>query len=211
MREIDTQALIDVAPSLGIGNPATATGQVLFDDENLQQVLEVSAFVRRAQAPADGLGLVQMANIHPGADSQTQLINPWEDGAGDQRWPTARLANGELDLWLLYCYARRTGGAGDFTQATLRLNNVNTGIRRGEGNGAEEPEVRIAGFTTMRANGDFEEGDGRMWIPLGIRFPRNPELNTRLKWSTTSDAAANFACNIGVALIPSGLGQDGAF
>lgn len=48
MREVDTDALLRVAPFLGVGNPATATRQVVFDDENLQQMLDVYPLIARA-------------------------------------------------------------------------------------------------------------------------------------------------------------------
>jgi len=47
MRPIDTDALDLIAPSLGIGNPATATLPVDFDDGNLQQVLDVGRIKRQ--------------------------------------------------------------------------------------------------------------------------------------------------------------------
>lgn len=46
MREIDTDVLAGVAGSLGVGNPATATAQVVFDDDNLQQMWDASKFAR---------------------------------------------------------------------------------------------------------------------------------------------------------------------
>lgn len=50
MRQIDTAALAAVARSLGVGNPATATQAVEFDDDNLQQSLDVGPTVRYAAA-----------------------------------------------------------------------------------------------------------------------------------------------------------------
>lgn len=41
MREIDTDALAQVAGTLGVGNPVTAVEQVVYDDSNLQQVYDV--------------------------------------------------------------------------------------------------------------------------------------------------------------------------
>ncbi|MDH3463977.1 MAG: hypothetical protein OEM32_10175 [Acidimicrobiia bacterium] len=55
MRPVDTAALGAVAPSLGIGNPATVTQPVDFDDAVLQQVYDVSPIVRYGFDPiADG-------------------------------------------------------------------------------------------------------------------------------------------------------------
>lgn len=55
MRDIDTDALEAVARSLGVGAPATATRQVVFDDDHLQQALDVGPLVRyragRSQGP----------------------------------------------------------------------------------------------------------------------------------------------------------------
>lgn len=42
MRQVDTEALDLVAPSLGIGAPGTATAPVIFDDDTLVQVLDVN-------------------------------------------------------------------------------------------------------------------------------------------------------------------------
>jgi len=58
MREVDTQALRSVARSLGIGNPSTATAPVVFDDDNLQQSLDVGALV--------SYGSARRAELHDG-------------------------------------------------------------------------------------------------------------------------------------------------
>jgi hypothetical protein len=50
MRDVDTQALDAVARALGVGNPATATQAVAFDDDNLQQAFDVGDLIRYASA-----------------------------------------------------------------------------------------------------------------------------------------------------------------
>lgn len=50
MRSVDTAALEAVARSLGVGNPATATADVEFDDAHLQQTYDVGPLIRNRSA-----------------------------------------------------------------------------------------------------------------------------------------------------------------
>lgn len=59
MREIDSDALRDVAESLQIRNPTTAVGQVLFDDENLQQAHVVTPLLPGLGTERGWFGAIQ--------------------------------------------------------------------------------------------------------------------------------------------------------
>jgi hypothetical protein len=90
MRRIDTAALTNVAGALGVGAPATATEDVVFDDRNLQQVLDVSRAL-------PGLGLYQgfhgflVTQAHVATGSLFNSVDPYnfvDNNAGrrDEDW-----------------------------------------------------------------------------------------------------------------------------
>lgn len=75
MREVDTDALLGVAPFLKVGNPATATRQVVFDDENLQQVLDVTPLIARQS----GFMVQISSSVDPALSSTLRSSNALED------------------------------------------------------------------------------------------------------------------------------------
>lgn len=140
MRELDTSALLSVMPALGIGNPATATRQVLFDDENLQQVFDATKFARLPKLTA-----VLLESFNPGASSVSrQTITRsalFARNEYDEILDELGLRVGNADV---YCVGVQVAGdASDVSNVT----NFSAGVR------PDAPEV-TAGNPTIIAQGD---------------------------------------------------------
>ena len=94
MREVDTSVLTGIARALGIGNPATATLPVNFDDDNLQQAFDVGALIRyhaaRRFQVADGWATVNFSHAVAGAGFDQTVVtideNLSEVQEGDIFW-----------------------------------------------------------------------------------------------------------------------------
>lgn len=212
MRDIDTDALQLVSPTLGIGNPATATRPATFDDENVQQVLEIGELVRRARVAGAnaGIGAIRVALTQAGAGTNSEVVVPWTDTAS-VAMPQEEIRDGKLDLWLLYLSGERTAGAGDLNSWRLSLNLVVGGIPFiQDGGGTQASRITLASGAALAAGGLIADGLSRTFIPLGIRMPRTPAVPpaTTLRFEMDTTAAADIGFVMGIAWFPAGLGQD---
>lgn len=101
MREVDTDALQLVAPALGIGNPATATLPVVFDDENLQQTLDVGRYIAPRGFRGE-LSVSRLATVGVTVRDQTARSSLF---TGGRPWDAELLAFGlesaTTDVWLM--------------------------------------------------------------------------------------------------------------
>lgn len=105
MRKVDTDALRFVLPSLGIGNPATATEAVDFDDENLQQAVDISRILP-GLGLEDGWVSIFLGTTHVASGSDDVSTDPYSVveflGGSTERdriwacgvWATASIAAG---------------------------------------------------------------------------------------------------------------------
>lgn len=214
MRDVDTDALKEVARSLGIGNPATVLGQVSFQDDVLQQVLLVNTLVRAARArPIQSSGIISFGQelVHPGADQQQESFDPYTipitGGAGEAvpPWPTVEERQ-FLDCWVFSVKLSKqdASGAGGLSSAFMG----SVGIPIGASSGIQ-PGVVLAEFdglvTTSIGDQATEIGSGLVTPRiLPIRVAKGATLRTR----TISTGAVTFEGQWVLGWFPRGLGQD---
>jgi hypothetical protein len=206
VREIDTDALAAVMPSLGIGNPGTATRSAMFDDENLQQMLDINPLVRRARAivPSEGIFLGNMSNSHAGAGELTETLDPYLPAADAQPPYPAALPDG-FDVWIC-------GVSGLITTDTLTVASLQlvypasmTAFTAALGCSPmyamfDGSASKGSGIRPCIANGDVS----KVFQGRPLRLRRGAEL----RWRTVVTGAAEISANIIFAVLPSGLGQD---
>lgn len=212
MREIDTDALQAVAAALGVGNPITATGEAIFDDANLQQVLDVSDLIARGRVkPFDvGLGVYTLQTDHAGAGQQTDSTSVFNTNLSQYfaPWPAEDIIAGKFDLWYVGHSAVSTGTQSLLTAAALNMtfNNM-PGLYTA---------VQTPGSITFKPIGYYtlENPFGYMMGPSAIpvftdrpfRIARSGSPDTTFSWtSTATGAGAQYRCDIHVAITPAGL------
>ncbi len=205
MIEVDSQALQKVSKVLQLSRGGSQLTE--FQDELLQQVLDIAPIARRGLtlASTEGIHGANIINVHPGADTQSTTVDPW-NLAGSANPPFPNAIPTFFDLWLLRGSAFTSAGAGNFTSAdlTVLIPAANgafgalgaTGMRLASW--ADELSIQGGQLSTNA------EGDG---IPLrfGMRLPRNATIRFR----STSTAAATYRFDMFLGLFPSSLGQDG--
>ena len=214
MREIDTDALAAVLPSLGIGNPGTATRSADFDDEVLQQTLDVNPLVRRARAivPSEGIFLGNMLNQHAIAGQKVCDLDPYTPAAGIAQSPYPSPLPSGFDVWII--------GVGGFAStdsvlvASLQLVY-----------GASETAFTVPGPTPLGCspiyalwNDSVSKGAGTRALTTTTDVskvfqgaPLRLRKGVIVRWRSEASAACDISANIVFAVLPSGLGQDVAF
>lgn len=212
MIDLDTAALDKVLQALGRGSPATATRPAIFDDENLQQALDVLPLVRRARAGVagtGGLGAIQLTNAHAGAGTVTSFVNVYNLGAGgaqnsfpeDMRY---------FDVWAYGFRARTTAGVGGlFTAGRVQAGPIPavqagiTGISVELGNFNAETTLGATTYLTWSEAAGVIADPARPW-PQAMRLPRGANLS----WQTIATGVSTYVLDVYVACFPAGTGQD---
>lgn len=211
MREIDTDALHGVAESLGIGNPATVVGQVEFQDEVLQQVLDVARLVRRSRAGVvrtQGVINFSIDHTHPVANTITTDVDVYglvTNVSADPPWPEPEKIE-ELDIYLLGCSAfSDTDGA--ITSAVVQVVDFPDGEFGGGQSSIQY--CHFAGNDTITGNFFLTENGTGLTAPklAPLRIPR-AFPSTPIRFRSTAGAAADVTCILTLGLFPRGLGQD---
>lgn len=209
MRPVDTDALGQIAKVLGIGNPATATSPVDFDDAVLQQVVDVLPTVRRARTIPGTGGLFhgQVSQVHAGAGSLLSQVDPYELSA------TSLTAEGgypdpvpdDFDVWLLGAVGSAAVGVINTNLFSNCLINLpNTGSAFGSSGGTipyfmgdtEAPISAAVAFIANSASPDMRQP--------AFRLTRG----TVLDLNSHAGAAGTVFWTIFLGLFPAGLGQD---
>lgn len=204
-RQLDSGALTELARILQLGRGGEQTTSL--DDGNVSQVLDINQIIRRSLtfANTSGLFFFTFENVHPGADIQATNVNPYAVTAGVNGFPT--IVPPGFDVWLLYCSARRTAGAGGPSSGIPELSQQST--FRGKG-----PQLGTSLMALGRWNAvEGTSGQSYFVTPQNDTLIR-PMLRMRrgatLTFRTTSTAAATFEMFAAVVALPAGLGQDGA-
>lgn len=213
MREVDTDALQEVAPSLGVGNPATATRPVLFDDENLQQALVVNDLIRRGRTLAGsggGIYAAQIVNSHGGAGTIIATRDPYDLGvATGAGWPAP--VPEDLDAWILSAQVAAAIGDVDTSVATrfeLRHPAVSAAFGGTGGTVTQvlrlwDTEVAISGAVAYLGG----VGDGVVgYNHPATRIPRDALIV--FASHKQGAGAADITLQLVLGLFPAGLGQD---
>ncbi len=207
-REVDSDALGIVNRALGIAGAGAPLTE--FSDGILDQVLSVNDLVRRGRTPAESSGLFYgvLQTVHPGADTQTTEINPFNAAVGAIEPYPVPVPIG-FDLWLVAANLQQTAAV---VQATAGLFTLLPATSQGwgldEGNLAVVTQVRtcVAFWDSLvqqtHVFGITEQGE-----PL-VKIGQRLRPGTTLLLSVTSAAAATYNCQCIMGLFPVGMGQD---
>lgn len=213
MREVDTDALLEVARSLGINNPATVVEQVTFDDATLQQALVVNELVRRARA-GFGAGIWQASILtdHVAAGTITDDLDPY--GAPDMASAYRELVDQGHDVWALSSRVS-VDVSTDFVAAVLQIKprTNEMAVRNTSAvTGTSAPIILgswdsvLATFSGTTATVS-SSADPRLIQPVHIRrISRGQVLS--LVSESGGVAAFEAHCRVALGVFPAGLGQD---
>jgi len=221
MREIDTGALDRVALAMGIGAPSTATRLVAFDDDYLQQVLDVGPLIRRSVSPKplDGLYMANLQNEHAAADSTEEFsLDPYsmeQTGGGliGGLWP-APIPPG-MDVWIISLSGIQSGGAAaDFESGLLDIQwPVEANAFDSAASLSTVRTMNVASFNGVLSliNGTVRRltqvGTGLAELSPCFRVPRGGNIRWRTR--NKNAGAQTLEMHIGLGLMAAGLGQDG--
>jgi len=206
MREIDTNALELVAPSLGVGNPATVTSQALFDDETLQQALVVNQLAMRSRSIDYTAALV---NNHVGDGLLTQTIDFYNLTPGiDARlsYPTPDDMK-KLDVWLV----GPISGNVEKTTGTISAARLVVVTPTAQNYIGGETQLPLAYFTKVTATGGSDLlttlNDELITFPHAFRVTRGSSV----RWTSTAAGVTVLTqgwVRFGLMLVPRGTMPD---
>lgn len=219
MRDVDSQVLGSVARTLGLagaGAPVT-----VFEDGILQQVLDVSALVRRGGTISSSTGIysARLTNIHVGTDTIVTDLCPARPALNSASvaflsadWPTP--VPRSLDVWLLSAFATTAAGSGDLEGGALQLLYGADQMAMGSSRIATniflqlyEVEVDIGTIVTFLS---FDSAASPpSLLPIRLR-PPGVDGNPFIRFTTqkTGGGAATYQLDLLLGLFPAGLGQD---
>lgn len=212
MQEVDSQALQLVSRALRLSTPGAQRTD--FTDEQLIQVLDVSALVRRGLALAETAGVFDavLSNVHAAAGTLTSTVNPYQAGAAAIA-PFPAAVPDDMEAWLLGASCEQIGGSGTFKGA-LYLNPDDSSQGFGI-NDSGVPVVRsnakpLAFWDSMVTASQTIglEGGQRAFQKIGLRLPRMRQAGSGLIWASVASAATTFDCQLWIGLFPIGMGQD---
>jgi len=204
MRQMDSGALIELDRILGLGGGGEQSATL--DDGNVSQVLDLQAIIRRSLtfARTGGQWVFTYVNVHPGADTQANSLNPYLVDPGVNSYPT--IVPEGFDAWVLYAGMKRFTGAGNITAGILELSQFPNFVGKGDNT--------LGTLLTALGRWDaIEGGSGQGYGVTGasdtlitpmLRIRRGASLTFR----TTSTAAATFHMFVQMGVFPAGLGQD---
>ncbi len=210
MKTIDSDALAIVNRALGLtgaGAPVTE-----FPDGTLDQVLDVSALVRRGrtQAATQGIYGAVLRSVHGAADSNAVTVDPYEVGTTAVIAPYPNPMPPAFEVWLLGGSVRRVSGTGTLTAVlTMTFPAVNQGWGI-DNNGvavlveAEHPLVFWDASASEGITFGLRNGTRGPFQRIGTRVPRGSNLRLR----STSTALSTWDCSLILGVFPVGLGQD---
>ena len=207
MQPVDSSALASVSRVLQLSS--SGSFETTFDDENLQQSLDVAPLVRRALTILNGKGWwgAAIATVHAGAGDITTSYNPYSVGTGSaQNGYPVRIEPETFDVWLLGGIRLNLSATATFTGAVLDIVMQQGRGFGATGNGAF-PVAVWTGSVTPLTGGIFGtiQGSGSATGPMNaIRVPPDGLLRLRSLASGPLTATAEIA----IGVFPAGLGQD---
>ena len=210
MQEVDSQALQLVARALRLSTGGSQLTQ--FQDELLQQSIDVGAVVRRGLtlAGTEGIHGASITNTHAAAGNETTTIAPFNlDGLQNAPFP-AEIPT-FFDFWVLWACPVTLSGAGVFNgmDASILTPAANEAFG-GTGStaarfGLWSDEITFTGIGSFPVSATGA-GDAAWTNPqrVGMRVPRGGTLRIR----TRAEGAAVYRLDLIVGLFPIGMGQD---
>lgn len=214
---VSSQALEPANKALGIAG--SGDSQTEFQDGTLDQVLDMSQIVRRGRtiAATEGIFRAILRTIHTDTECVATSWFPYTPGATGIIAPYPDPVPDTLDIWLLGASLERSSGAGNITNAVMKLTNITQGF------GIDSLGVAVVDTTPFYiAFWDTIEGsiapgfgnvpgDNQVWDKPagGIRIPRKGVISSPgIVFEACSNASVEIDCTILFGIFPVALGQD---
>lgn len=226
MRSLDTDAMSFVARALGVGAPMTATRDVVFDDDVLQQSLDVGPLLRRARLYSPMSAkiwrfAIQMS-VGAGGGTDNNNLRVYTEDAGtfefENDYPE-EIDRQAFDAWVSHVSCFVSAESGDFTSASFNLIGTPPGSELGPTNtSATAPTnqmplacwdgvATVAGIDFAVANSDVRTVV-QLQSPLRVRGGNNDLLlNGRLTAAAGTGATTASVQGL-ITIAPAGMGQD---
>jgi len=210
-KPIDSDALTELDRALGLTGAGTAVAEL--QDATVEQVMELTAIVRRSRTLAGTQGIFTgtIHNVHSGSGSLTTAVDPYAVTAGVIAPYTNPIPRG-LDVWLYGCSIARISGTGTFDGSLDIGTSISGWGISSAGAGVTLQTTQIANWDTLTSYGGFVAGglstDLHVYTKIGLRLPQVAGQGTAIILRTTASAAATYALSLHMGLFPAGLGQD---
>lgn len=216
-RRITGPALSEVDNQLDLKG-SRPSQDVTFHDDDLAQVFDTTLAVRRGRTgPNAGWFFASIQHVHPSSGTLTTSQDPFSPGAFAAGSLYPRIIPRGFDLWIESVAVQSTAGLGDSINHWLvMLSDSNFGW------GITTPaatifvginRVPLAMGNGTRAGGTlafFQDFEGKVRIPVGMRVPRRPGGFSLLVFESTAGSAATIVFHVQLGLFPAGMGSDAA-
>lgn len=214
---IDSQALGLVDKALGVAGRGAQITE--FEDGQLDQVLDVGPLVRRGRTPANTGGIFRMVmeNVHAAGGDLTSIFVPYSLGAIGAIAPYPNPVPDDLEVWVLYCFAMRTAGAGTPDPVGMTIDGIQQGYGRDDSAVAvvsNEELCLVRMGTPQTLNGVlYQTNAGFPLQQINLRIPRfgtlgGPGSRCNMRFHSTASAACTVQMHVIIGLFPLALGQD---
>ena len=210
MQEVDSAALERVAKILRLSTGGSQLTE--FQDELLQQVIDIMPMARRALTPGRlGIFTATILNTHVGSDTITVDVDPYEPGTTFVGNGYPAVVDENFDVWLLAAHALNVTAPGDFGGGFLSLLTTALGMGwRNEANAiAVNSLIEVYNQETTFGNVVMLTGGGSddfTHLDIGRRIPRDTVI--RFQTVKSGVGAGTYKAFLWLGIFPAGLGQD---
>ena len=215
MKRIDSDALGVLNKALGLsgrGSPVTELTDGIVD-----QALDVAPIVRRGRTLAGNQGIFTavLRNIHTGATTVSNSIDPYKVPSTGLIAPYPSPMPDLFDVWLLQAAMRRESGSGSINgllQYQYSAANQGWGVDNTGAAVVGSDPVALAHWdavATVGTNifGVLTSADQPLSAARPFRLPRG--VDGPLIFTTASSAISTYDCQLTLGVFPVSLGQDG--
>lgn len=212
MKDVDGTGLINVPKIMGTAQPQSGE-RIEFDDLLIQQHLDVTGIAGRGQTRdlgRRGIASLALANIHPGADLQSQTFDPYAPTFATTAgvpWPPLDQMH-LFDVYMLGPISALTSAADSVTAAVADIVHAVS-----LNNAASAAPQRVAFFdndvglgVTPILIGLTEIGTGRLQVDIAGAHRLVPGAGVR--WTSESAIACTMTLNLTLLITAIGIPQD---
>lgn len=206
MIQVKGQLLQTVARALRL--PLAGGAETYFDDDNLQQVLDIGPLIRRGGSlgVTGGMWNAGIVNTHGAANTQSNSVDPYAVSSPTGSYPSP-VPTG-YDIWLIGGQVFTSTAGANMGSGWLGLDFPAGSVAFGIASG----QLIVAAFDGTTSLGGV--AFGTLALPIGpdgastaaVRIPRGVSL----RFDSTSTGAATTTARFILGLFPEGMGQDGA-